>query len=191
MKHPSIRELFDYWNERRGGRAMPERADIEPAAIRRVLADTFILSFEPAAGHPFRIAGTRVCALFGRELKGESFLRLFSHCARSDMGGLLAIVAQEAVGIVGSASESSSDGCDRHLELLLVPLGHEGQGTARLLGALAPSNSLQWPRERDLAALALDSYRFLIADAAIPPPAQVVVEKRGRPNLVVYEGGQR
>ena len=58
MKHPSIRELFDYWNERRGGRDMPERADIEPAAIRRVLADTFILSFEPAAGHPFRIAGT-------------------------------------------------------------------------------------------------------------------------------------
>jgi hypothetical protein len=107
------------------------------------------------------------------------------------MGGLLAIVAEEAVGIVGSASESTADGCHRHLELLLLPLGHEGQGTARLLGALAPSNSLQWPRERDLAALALDSYRFLIADAAIPPPAQVVVEKRGRPNLVVYEGGQR
>ena len=167
MKHPSIRELFDYWNERRDGRAMPERADIEPAAIRRVLADTFILSFEPAAGHPFRIAGTRVRALFGRELKGESFLRLFSHRARSDMGGLLAIVAQEAVGIVGSASESSSAGCDRHLELLLVPLGHEGQGTARLLGALAPSNSLQWPQERGLAALTLDTYRFLIADAAI------------------------
>ena len=191
MKHPSIRELFHYWDERRGGRAMPERADIEPAAIRRVLADTFILSFEPAAGHPFRIAGTRVCALFGRELKGESFLRLFSHRARSDMGALLAIVAEEAVGVVGSASASRAEGCDRHLELLLLPLGHEGQGTARLLGALAPGDSLQWPRERGLAALTLGSYRFLVADAVISPPAQVVVEKRGRPNLVVYEGGQR
>ena len=108
------------------------------------------------------------------------------------MGGLLAIVAQEAVGIVGAASEYRTDGCDRHLEFLLLPLGYEGQGTARLLGALAPSNSLQWPQERGLAALALESYRFLITDAAIsPPPAQFVVEKRGRPNLVVYEGGQR
>jgi hypothetical protein len=67
MKHSSIRELFDYWNERRGRRAAPERGDIEPGDIRGVLADTFILAFDAPASHPFRIAGTRVCALFGRE----------------------------------------------------------------------------------------------------------------------------
>ena len=46
MKHPSNRELFDYWNERRGERLAPERADIEPAAIRHVLGDTFVLEVE-------------------------------------------------------------------------------------------------------------------------------------------------
>ena len=56
----------------------PSAADIEPGAIRRVLADTFILAFDEPAGHPFRIAGTRVCALFGRELKGEAFLDLWA-----------------------------------------------------------------------------------------------------------------
>ena len=91
MKHPSIRELFDYWEERRGGRMMPERAEIEPGAIRRALADTFILSFEPSSGHPFRLAGTRVCALFGREIKGEAFVHLFAHGARREMRELLAI----------------------------------------------------------------------------------------------------
>jgi hypothetical protein len=65
MKHPSIRRLFDYWNERRGARLLPRREDIEPEAIRCVLADTFILSFAPTVGHPIRVAGTRVCALFG------------------------------------------------------------------------------------------------------------------------------
>src|SRR5882724_4487529 len=73
MKHSSTRELYNYWNLRRGSRAAPERSDIEPGAIRRVLADTFMLSFDPQGGHPFRIAGTRVCALFGRELKGNAF----------------------------------------------------------------------------------------------------------------------
>jgi len=51
MKHGSIRELFDHWNERRGGRVMPQRADIDPAAIRRTLADTFIVSCDASMGH--------------------------------------------------------------------------------------------------------------------------------------------
>jgi len=49
MKHPSVRELYDYWNARRGLRSAPDRADIEPGAIRRVLADTFIMAFDPRA----------------------------------------------------------------------------------------------------------------------------------------------
>jgi hypothetical protein len=78
MKHPSNRELFDYWNERRGERLAPERADIEPAAIRHVLGDTFVIEMSGSDSHQFRIAGTRLCALFGRELKAESFLKLWS-----------------------------------------------------------------------------------------------------------------
>ena len=30
MKHPSNRELFAYWNEKRGPRPAPDRAEIEP-----------------------------------------------------------------------------------------------------------------------------------------------------------------
>ena len=78
MKHPASRELFAYWEERRGKRSAPERADIEPGAIRQVLSDAFILALDGGAGHPFRLAGTRVCALFGRELKGEPFIGLWA-----------------------------------------------------------------------------------------------------------------
>src|ERR1700737_5252614 len=99
MKHQSIRELFAYWHNLRGSRPAPERGDIEPVAIRNLLADVFILSLEPHAGHPFRVAGTRVCALFGREIKGESFLDLFSHDARGEVRDLIAIIAHESVGI--------------------------------------------------------------------------------------------
>jgi hypothetical protein len=191
MKHPSTRELFGYWNERRGSRAMPERADIEPAAIRRVLADTFILSFEPALGHPFRLAGTRVCALFGREVKAESFLHLFAYPARSEVRDLVAIVAQETIGVIANASELNGTGSAPSLELLLLPLGNEGRGTARLLGALAPMGPPHWLGTRVLGVLALGSYRFLNVEAASSPPQQLIAQKRTRPNLVVYDGGQR
>jgi len=42
VKHPSVRELYRYWNAQRGLRAAPERSDIEPGAIRRALADTAV-----------------------------------------------------------------------------------------------------------------------------------------------------
>jgi hypothetical protein len=191
MKHPSIRELFDYWNERRGRRAVPERADIEPSAIRGVLADTFILSFDPRNGHPFRIAGTRVCALFGRELKGEAFLDLFSHEARSGMRDLIAIIAHESVGVVASASELSAARRGPWLELLLLPLGCPGRTDARVLGALAPSELLDWLGTHALCDLALGTYRFLGRTAAASPVPQVIQDARGPHGFVVYEGGQR
>src|SRR5205823_2879064 len=131
---PSTRQLFDYWNERRGRRSVPERGEIDPNGIRGVLADTFILTFEPRAGHPFRIAGTRVCALFGRELKGEAFLDLWSREARHELQNLLAIIAGEAVGVVASAEQIAATRLDiaatTKLELLLLPLGYHGRTDA-------------------------------------------------------------
>jgi len=61
MKHAASRELYAYWEERRGQRPAPERADIEPGAIRAALSDTFILELDAGDGHSFRLAGTRVC----------------------------------------------------------------------------------------------------------------------------------
>ena len=55
----------------------------------RVLSDAFILALDAARGHPFRLAGTRVCALFGRELKGEPFLGLWAAASRTIIADLI------------------------------------------------------------------------------------------------------
>ena len=216
MKHPSIRELFDYWNARRGARPAPERADIEPGAIRRVLADTFILSFEPGAGHPFRIAGTRVCALFNRELKGEAFLDLWSIESRRDVRDLLMIVADESVGVVasvsggiaaGAASQAGSGGLRKlsgvQLELMLLPLSHHGRTDARFLGALAPGEPPAWLGTGPLASLTLVTHRYVDparAGTPLPPRNMIAKPRNGRDGglhagrlrhgFVVYDGGQ-
>ena len=83
MKHAASRELYAYWEERRGQRSAPERADIEPGAIRAALSDTFILELDADDRHVFRLAGTRVCALFDRELKGERFVDLWALGSRT------------------------------------------------------------------------------------------------------------
>jgi hypothetical protein len=72
MKHATTRMIFAYWDALRGERSAPERGEIEPGEIRHVLADTFVLEVAPERIATIRLAGTRICAFFGRELRGES-----------------------------------------------------------------------------------------------------------------------
>ena len=192
VKHPSTRQLFAYWDAQRGSRRAPERDDIDPGAIRRVLADTFMLAVDARAGHPFRIAGTRVCAAFGRELRSTAFIDIWRGEDRQLIGDLLAAVALETFAIVASARAEGANG-EIVFELLLLPLGHPGQTDARLLGALAPAEIPCWFGTSALARLALGSHRFLplgisggLRSGLVPrqAPARLV---RG---LLVYDGGR-
>src|SRR6185436_10758974 len=77
MKHATSRELYQYWDRVRRGQPAPKRSDIEPSDIRRILADTFILEVTDRETYAIRLAGTRICALYGREIKGTNFLDLW------------------------------------------------------------------------------------------------------------------
>ena len=194
MKHSSTRELFDYWNMRRGTRSAPERGEIEPGAIRRILADTFMLTFDPRAGHPFRIAGTRVCAAFDRELKGVAFTEIWSSASRDPIRDVLATVASELVGVVAGASGRSCAGGALELEFLVLPLAHRGGASTRLLGALVPTEVPYWLGAETLGHLTLGTTRYLgplTGPYSAPPIAPAVPSNaRVRHGLVVYDGGQ-
>lgn len=196
MKHRSIRELFDYWNIRRGCRPAPERDEIEPGAIRRALADTFILGHRPHDGHRFRIAGTRVCALFGRELKDRPLLELCSASAQAEIDALVTIVTQETIGVlvgVSGATAPSAEaptGSPLELELLLLPLAYRGRMDARLIGALAPRSSPYWLGTHAIGHLMLGSYRYVGHASAAPLPAFTPAIAPVQPRLVVHDGGR-
>ena len=61
------------------------------------------------ANYPFRLAGTRLCALFGRELKSESFLKLWERAGQTAMRELLAVVMEEKIGVVASVTGATAD----------------------------------------------------------------------------------
>src|SRR6202021_4049817 len=103
MKHPSNREFFAYWDERRGDARAPDRSEIEPGAVRGLLGDIFVLSYDAPSGYPFRVAGTRVCALLGCDLKDRSFSALFAPDARREIEGITAAGAGECwAGVPGT-----------------------------------------------------------------------------------------
>lgn len=189
MKHAASRELYAYWEERRGERAAPERAEIEPGAIRQSLGDAFILAVDPAAGYPFRLAGTRICALFERELKGESFLSLWDQTSRPAIADLLAILRDEWVGTVAAVAASNGTGAPLALELLLLPLNASRASLVRTIGVLAPLDATQWVGAGPIGALALGTRRHVGAGTGARFLPRFMAP-RSRRAFVVHEGGR-
>ena len=187
MKQASSRELFGYWTARRGKRAAPERGEIEPGAIRRALGDVFVLEFDRSAGHPFRLAGTRVCALFGRELKGQRFERLLPLHAVEDARRSVEIVLDEAAGLVSGHRGVTLEGAAVDLEMLLLPLRDRGRTHKAVLGALSPAVNPLWLGLSPIALSAAVSQRVIRTGWRANRPGPAVESTR---RFVVHRGGR-
>lgn len=144
MRHAVSMELYAYWNALRGERIAPERNEIEPGAIRSVLADTFVLEFDPGTGFPFRISGSRVNALFLRELRGLSFLKLWRAMDRSEIVSVLQRVAETAQPCLLGAEARPSGLGPLAVEVALLPLRHSGSTHSRILGSLQADAAADW-----------------------------------------------
>lgn len=187
MKHPSSHLVLRHWTERRRHRAAPSRGDIDPAVISQGLGDTFMLAADFAGNLRFRLAGTRVCALFCREIKGWTFADLWDEDSRSQIDPLLAALSDENAGAVAGLIAETADGTEAELELLLLPIAHLGEARIRALGVLAPLQPPYWLGETPVVQLKLRTLRYLADDAQtarlLPAGAR---QKHG---FLVYPGG--
>jgi hypothetical protein len=123
---------------KRGDARAPDRSEIEPGAVRELLGDIFVLSYDNEAGYPFRVAGTRVCALLGRDLKDTASPRCFTPDSRREIEDIVTYVAEEMLAAIAGITATSEDGSTAHLELLLLPFNNRAHAPISLTGLLAP-----------------------------------------------------
>lgn len=181
MKHATSRELYSYWNRLRAGRSAPERSDLDPAAVRTLLGDILLLEFTNRERHTVRLAGTRICTLLGRELKGHALTECFATEDRPDLSAMLDFVAAAAQPSVSGVRGETADGRSLNLEFLALPLRHRGRTHARMLGALSALETPYWAGMAPLSRLRLVTsrqlYRMQGPDGdidLITPPTRVV-----------------
>lgn len=182
MKHPSNRLFFGYWDEKRGEGRAPDRSDFKPDAVRELLGDTFVLACDEVSRYPFRVAGTRLSALLGRDLKGQNFPDLFDAPSRRDIKDIITAVTEDMVPAVAGVTAASAEGT-MHLELLLLPFNHRAHVPLSLTGLIAPFED----GHSVLHDFKLTSWRY------IHPPAERLVPRALRKlklarGLMVYEG---
>lgn len=199
MRQAVSKGVYAYWNSLRGERAAPERADIDPAAMRHVLADSFLIEVDAQCVFRIRLFGTKLAALWQEEQQGRSFLDLWRSEDRRAVAAAMLTVIDGVTPVVGGAKAQKRDNRtaqdrDMDLEILLLPLRHHGKTHSRVLGALSISAPATWFGRAKAGPLQLSSLRVIRAAEwlhGVPPLGGRPWERaQGRPQLAVYKGGK-
>ena len=159
MKHTATRILFAYWDELRGERSAPDRADVQPGGMRQILSDAFVLSSE--ADVVFRHAGSRICALFCRDMAGIRFADLWPPADSAEIERIIGFVTLDTTGVVLGALGANVNGSELAMEMLLLPLRQGRRSDTRILGALSPSTVPSWAGLVPLTELRLRTVRTI------------------------------
>lgn len=166
MQKTSTKTLFEYWNGLRGARSAPDRRDIDPARIRGALANTFILEAAENGEFDFRLAGSHLCTVYCRELKGRSFSKLWHPRDRDAMETLVRAVTEDhAVALITFQGTT-----DLHtkvsVETMLLPIRHNGSTQTRILGALTALDTPYWLGVQPIMEQKITGLRLIWPDEA-------------------------
>lgn len=144
MQQPTSRQLYAYWDGLRNGRIAPRRFEIDPARIAGLLHETFIAECTGLLEFRFRLAGTKICQQFGRELRGVDFLGLWSVEDRDAMASLVCNVQTDGAVAHGVFHGFSRTHRKASFEFTLMPLIHTDLAINRLLGAITAIEPPFW-----------------------------------------------
>jgi hypothetical protein len=134
MKHRNSHLLIGYWNRIRADRDVPDQAEIDPRAIKRMLSHVFILDARDAARPIYRLAGTTLCERFGLELRGTSFFAHWEARARDRLVLLLRQSLHMKQPVWLSAIGITSQNATMEMETVLAPVSFGPGAPQRFLG---------------------------------------------------------
>lgn len=192
MRSRTTMELFRYWNTVRGDRDLPRRDEIAPAEIRSLLPELFILQRQADGAIRFRLAGTRLCTMFGGELRDQQFAVLWQQAEKAEITRIAERVMTQCAPVLISACGETAVGETLDLELLLTPLASADGHNDRVLAVLSPLSCPPWLHMTPIARLVASGLRILdpnrdipLDDVQVTPTATSVCIVDGRGNTVV------
>jgi hypothetical protein len=150
MKHRTSRALFAYWDSVRAEQVAPQRFEIDPSRISAILPYTFILERIDSETLRYRLAGTRMCEIFGSELRGTNFLDGWSVKDRMSLLRQVSVLSSQGAVLNLYVKLGTFDNEAVECEVLLLPLMHTTRTISRVLGALSPLSTPAWLTERPI-----------------------------------------
>lgn len=200
MKQRTLQILYTYWDGLRAGRVAPARLEIDPSRIGAILPEIFLLERMDAASYCYRLAGTRLCEMFGSELRGANLLDGWTVADRTTLADALTLTCERGA-VAHLVMEAGADSDRRvQLEAVLLPLMHTDNAIGRVIGAMSAVASPHWLGHDHLRDKRLIGHELIwpdgrpnaVAAAAVPqqpaPRPDAAGRRRG---FRVLDGGRK
>jgi len=139
IEHPTLAAIHDYWDAKRGGRAMPARADINPPQLREHLGWIILVDVLPdLSDFRYRLVGTKVARYFGSDGTGQTISEAFRQYGAGAIKGVQAVHRKAARDKVAVAARGEAawlaDGFD-YFDSIYLPLSDDGETVNMILSA--------------------------------------------------------
>ncbi len=131
--------LHDYWTAKRGNRAFPSRADIDPLELgSRLLPHVFLIDVLPGRqsglqDFRFRLTGTRVDEIHGQSLTGKMPHDIRTPEIAQAAENQCRRVVQRRLPSCEHVALLAQDHSFWHFERLMLPLSDDGETISMLL----------------------------------------------------------
>ncbi|HEX7775459.1 MAG TPA: PAS domain-containing protein [Parvibaculum sp.] len=130
FEHQTLATVKAYWDEKRGSRRMPSRADINPADLKEHLGWISLLDVLPGfADFRFRLVGTKVTRYFRAESTGKTASETFAPFGPGVVKGIIAVyrkTARDQVPVRAYGDAGWLGAAYQKFEALYLPLSDDG-----------------------------------------------------------------
>jgi len=126
--------LYTYWDRVRAGKPFALRSAINPGDIRSALPFVFILE-RVESQILFRLAGTHLCTVFQRELRGHPFSSIWADNSAAKAEALAFHLMDTSCPISIGGKIALEGDANSPVTILLLPVSQDGKTCSRLIGA--------------------------------------------------------
>lgn len=132
-----LRDLYAYWNERRAGRPMPSRADLDPVDIPRLLPTLILFDVEPGTQRlKARLVGTRIVEMYGNDYTGQYLDEIdFGDRRKAILHDYMTCYRSRTM-YVSEHTFWTTRNISYRVERLILPLSDDGETVSMLLSGL-------------------------------------------------------
>lgn len=136
------RQLFSYWNSLPKINLVPDRKDFNPAAIHKLMPIVSILELVSPARVEVRLVGTDLVDRIGAEITGGNYLESLEPELRPAYLQILNTQISHPCGRRTVLKTREESGILSSVEVLSLPLTHEGTGNPLILSCFEPTESI-------------------------------------------------
>ncbi len=192
MLHPGSRQLFRYWESLRAERACPRKSELELKNIIDVVPNlTIIVQNSNTKSWQFRLAGTKIYSLFGKEMTNCDVLQGFDTFERGVVSNCFDISQTRLQPSLVRMRFISEQNEVIAAEMIGLPIQDNADGKIQIFGGLFPFSNSRQDGEIGFLRRELISARMIWTEHDAGDTLLGAVGRKAPVQLQVIQGGLR